>query len=79
MAIIWIEAKPRTVFEALDAIEQAVDYQRQLAQLDERFMEDTYLAANATYNLANTAATGGTYTGFGQGTGSINIGGGNFN
>ncbi|MFO0788433.1 MAG: autotransporter-associated beta strand repeat-containing protein [Pirellulales bacterium] len=34
-----------------------------------------YLAANATYNLANTAATGGTYTGFGQGTGSINIGG----
>ena len=48
MAIIWIEAKPRTVFEALDAIEQAVDHQRQLAQLDERFMEDTYLAENAT-------------------------------
>jgi hypothetical protein len=28
----------------------------------------------ATYNLANTAATGGTLTGFGQGTGNINVG-----
>ncbi|MFT3788902.1 MAG: hypothetical protein QM770_22475 [Tepidisphaeraceae bacterium] len=34
-----------------------------------------YVGANATYNLANTAATGGTYTGFGTGSGSLNIGG----
>jgi autotransporter-associated beta strand protein len=31
--------------------------------------------ATATYNLANTAGTGGTYTGFGQGSGSLNVAG----
>jgi autotransporter-associated beta strand protein/T5SS/PEP-CTERM-associated repeat protein len=30
---------------------------------------------NGTYNLANTAGTGGTSTGFGQGTGSLHVGG----
>lgn len=29
----------------------------------------------ATYNLANTASTGGTYTGFGRGSGSLNVAG----
>ncbi|MEK7954209.1 beta strand repeat-containing protein [Luteolibacter soli] len=31
--------------------------------------------ASGTYNCANTATTGGTFTGFGQGTGSLNVGG----
>lgn len=31
--------------------------------------------ANGTFNLANTAGTGGTYTGFAQGSGSFNAGG----
>jgi hypothetical protein len=34
-----------------------------------------YLGANAIYNLANTAGTGGTYTGFATGSGSLNVGG----
>ena len=34
-----------------------------------------YLGAQATYNLANTAGSGGTLTGFGQGSGSLNVGG----
>ena len=34
-----------------------------------------YLGATATYNLANTATSGGTYTGYGQGTGSLNVAG----
>ncbi|HEY7118931.1 MAG TPA: hypothetical protein VH475_20240 [Tepidisphaeraceae bacterium] len=33
-------------------------------------------AGTATYNLANTATTGGTLTGFGMGSGSMDIGGG---
>jgi hypothetical protein len=31
--------------------------------------------SNGTYNLANTAGTGGTFTGFAQGDGSLNVGG----
>ena len=46
MSIIWIEAKQRSVFEALEAIERAVDHHEQVARLDERFMADTYLAEN---------------------------------
>ncbi len=46
MAIIWIEPKQRTVFEAIEAIEQAVDHQQQLSRLDQRFMDDPYLAEN---------------------------------
>lgn len=38
-----------------------------------------YVGANATYNLADTAGTGGTLTGFAQGTGSVNVGGANQN
>ncbi len=34
-----------------------------------------FQGVTATYNLANTAGTGGTYTGFGQGSGSLNVGG----
>ncbi len=34
-----------------------------------------YLGAQSTYNLANTAGTGGALTGFGQGSGSLNVGG----
>src|SRR5581483_1059642 len=34
-----------------------------------------YAGATASFNLANTAASGGTLTGFGQGTGSVNVGG----
>lgn len=34
-----------------------------------------YVGSNATYNLADTAAGGGTYTGFGTGSGNLNIGG----
>ncbi len=30
---------------------------------------------NATYNLANTTTTGGAFTGFGQGSGNLNVGG----
>jgi fibronectin-binding autotransporter adhesin len=33
------------------------------------------LGSQATYNLANTATTGGSATGFGMGTGSLNVGG----
>jgi hypothetical protein len=33
-------------------------------------------SGDGTYNLANTAATGGTLTGFGQGSGSLNMTGG---
>jgi autotransporter-associated beta strand protein len=35
-------------------------------------------SGNGTYNLANTAGTGGTLTGFGQGGGSFNMTGGQF-
>ncbi len=34
-----------------------------------------YQGGSATYNLADTAAVGGTYTGFGTGSGNLNIGG----
>lgn len=34
-----------------------------------------YLGANATYNFADTSTTGGALTGFGQGSGDLNVGG----
>ena len=34
-----------------------------------------YLGAQSTYNLANTGGSGGATTGFGQGSGSLNVGG----
>lgn len=35
-------------------------------------------SGSATYNLANTNGTGGTHTGFGTGSGSLNVGGNSF-
>jgi autotransporter-associated beta strand protein len=34
-----------------------------------------FQGGNATYNLANTATTGGTFTGYGQGSGNLYVGG----
>lgn len=59
MSIIWIEPKQRTVFEALEAIEQAVDHQQQISRLDERFMADPYLAENVGQAHANWALDAG--------------------
>lgn len=38
-----------------------------------------FQGATAAYNLANTATNGGTYTSFGQGSGSLNVGGASLN
>ncbi|MES2661240.1 MAG: autotransporter-associated beta strand repeat-containing protein [Verrucomicrobiota bacterium] len=42
------------------------------------WMKIGHNGGTGTYNLANTAGTGGTLTGFGQGSGSVNMTGGEF-
>jgi len=42
---------------------------------DGNWMYLGWQGGRATYNLANTAATGGAFTGYGQGTGNLNVGG----